>query len=209
MAGDGPGKPGRGNSTTTGASSTAHFGGGSCRNAEYVSVVTLCIGNDARWKAAAPAGCFGIAGHARDRVDGFETLGCTDGRIRDTRSSQKVRRRRSCWCRRFASAGLRAGGSGFGRNSNRAREASADSRCQQGRWVRAQSRREAQGSNGRARRGNAAGEQRTRGRETPEVGAPFEERENLGHPAGRKTANHERGRAFGERASDGSVTVSN
>jgi hypothetical protein len=99
-------------------------------------------------------------------------------------------------------------GPGFGRDSNRVRAASAGSCRQRNRWVKAQSRREAQGSIGRTGRGNAAGEQRTSGGETPEVGATFGEHIGFGRCAGRKRANRERGGTFGERASNGSVTVS-
>lgn len=71
-------------------------------------------------------------------------------------------------------------GPDFGRDSNGVRMASASSCSQQVRWVKAQSRSEAQGSNGRTSRGNAAGEQRTLGGETPEVGATFGERIDFG-----------------------------
>lgn len=99
-------------------------------------------------------------------------------------------------------------GPNFGWDSNRVRMASVDSYCQQGRWVKAQSRREAQGSIGRTSCGNAAGEQRTSGEDTPEVGASFEEQDSFGGHAGRKRANRVRGRTFSERASNGSVMVS-
>jgi hypothetical protein len=99
-------------------------------------------------------------------------------------------------------------GPSFGWDPNRVRKASAGPYCQRGRWVRAQSRREAQGSIGRASSGNAAGEQRTSGREIPEVEATSGERESFGDRAGQKRANYEREWSFGERASNGSVTVS-
>jgi hypothetical protein len=99
-------------------------------------------------------------------------------------------------------------GPSFGWDSNRVRRASATSDCHQGRWVKAQSRRESQGSIERTSHGNAAGEQRTSGVETPEVGASFQEQGSFGGHAGRKKANRERGWTFSERASNGSVMVS-
>jgi len=74
--------------------------------------------------------------------------------------------------------------------------------------VRAWSRREAQGSNEPDHRFSMMVEQRTLGLDTPEVEATFEERPGFGQSAGRKRANHERGRTHGERTSNGPVTVS-
>lgn len=110
MAGGGLGKPGRGNPTTVRASVPVRASGRSDGNKGCVSTVTQHIGNGALWKAVAPARCFGIEGHVGNRMHGFETLGGHDHRASGESGGQKVRGRRSWWCRRFASAGLRSGG---------------------------------------------------------------------------------------------------
>jgi hypothetical protein len=176
MAGGGLGKPGRGNPTTGRASVPVRFGGRSDGNKECVSAVTRCIGNGVLRKAVAPARCFGIEGHVGNRVHGFETLGHRDDRASGGSGGQKVRRRRSCWPRGFASAGPRSGGARLRSGLEQGTDGFGCLVSPTGAGVRAQSRREAQGSNGRTSRGNAAGEQRTSGGETPEVGATFEER---------------------------------
>lgn len=149
-------------------------------NGGCVSAVTRSIGNDEPRKAAAPARCFGIEGHVGNHMHDFETLGRIDGCASSKRCGQKVRERRSCWCPRFVSAGLRAGGARFRSGLERGANSFGSSCSQQVRWVKAQSQREAQGSNGRTSRGNANGEQRTLGGETPEVEATFGERIGFG-----------------------------
>jgi hypothetical protein len=147
-------------------------------------------------------------GHAGNRVCGFETLGCDDDCESGGSGSQKVRRRRFRRCRGFASAGLWPGGTqlrlgpeqsaeGFGRSVLPTRSMGESPESER-----------SPGSIGRASSGNAAGEQRTSGREIPEVEATSGERESFGDRAGQKRANYEREWSFGERASNGSVTVS-
>jgi len=87
--------------------------GAPTENGGCVSAVTRSIGNDEPRKAAAPARCFGIEGHVGSHMHGFETLGRIHGCASGKRCGQKVRGRRSCWCPRFASAGLWAGGARF------------------------------------------------------------------------------------------------
>jgi hypothetical protein len=84
---------------------------------------------------------------------------------------------------------------GFGRDSNRLRRISVRI-IAGGATSESSKSRKAQGSSERTGRGNAAGEQRTLGGDTPEVAASFGERDDFGRTAGRKESQSREGQGI-------------
>lgn len=192
-----------------GASSPVRASGRPDGNEGCVSAVTRRIGNDVPRKAVAPARCFGIEGHVGNRMHDFETLGRTDGRASGKRCGQKVRGRRSCWCPRFVSAGLGAGGARFRSGLERSADGFGQFAQPAGSVGESpeseRSPREQRANQSRQRGGRATDSWRGK---PLRWGRLLESGLISVDHAGRKRANRERGRTYGERASNGSVTVS-